>query len=71
MSAEALRTLAREATSDFSALVRIQALSDDELRARGLDRDEVVAVRNGYFERLALLGSFDGDDWRANACCGG
>ena len=71
MSREALLALAKTATADFSALVRIQALSDGELRACGLDADEITAVRNGYFERLALLGSFEGDDWRASACCGG
>jgi hypothetical protein len=69
MSQQALMTLAREATGDFNSLIRIQALTDDELLARGLAPDEVEAVRQGFLERLALAGSFEGDDFRPNGCC--
>lgn len=69
MSQQALMELAREATADFKALVRIQALADDELMRRGLNEDEVAAVRQGFFERLAQAGSFEGNDWRPNGCC--
>ena len=71
MSQTALMTLARDAIGDFNALIRIQAASDADLRLRGLDEDEIAAVRGGFFDRLALAGSFDGDDWKPNGCCGG
>jgi hypothetical protein len=63
--------LAREAIADFTALARIQALPDEELQRLGLDTYEIRAVRGGFFERLALAGSFDDEGWRANGCCGG
>ncbi len=62
-------TLAREATSDFNALLRVQALSDEGLRDRGLTADEVAAVRGGFLERLAQAGSFEDGGWRPNGCC--
>jgi hypothetical protein len=71
MSQAALMKLAKEATTDFNALLRTQALSDEELSRRGLTGDEVAAVRGGFLERMAFAGSFDGDDWRPNGCCGG
>jgi hypothetical protein len=71
VSQQALMELAKEAIADFNALVRIQALPDEELRRRGLDKDEIGAVRDGFFERLALAGSFDDEGFRASGCCGG
>jgi hypothetical protein len=71
MSQTALTELAREAIVDLNALNRIQALSDEQLSRRGLSSDEVAAVRGGYFERLALAGSFDENGFRPNGCCGG
>ena len=71
MSQQVLMELAKEAIADFNALIRIQALRDDELQRLGLDTDEIGAVRDGFFERLALAGSFDDEGWHANGCCGG
>ncbi|HTE83212.1 MAG TPA: hypothetical protein VK821_00585 [Dehalococcoidia bacterium] len=69
MTQGALMSLAREATSDFNALLRVQALSDRELRRRGLTADEVAAIRGGFLERLAQAGSFENGAWRPNGCC--
>lgn len=71
MSQQALMDLAREATGDFNAMLRIQALTDEELARRGLDTSEIAAIRGGFLERLALAGSFDEDGWQSNGCCGG
>jgi hypothetical protein len=69
MTQEALMSLAKEAVSDFEALLRVEALTDEALQERGLTAEEVTAIRSGFLERLAQAGSFVDGEWRPNGCC--
>lgn len=70
MSREALLALAREAMNDYQALLRIRAMTDRELRQQGLDEVEILAVREGFVERLMALGvRLDGDGTAQPSCC--
>lgn len=69
MSVEALTGLARQVAGDLSKQPRIEAMSDEELAALGLEPDEIESIRTGFFDRVLRMGIAFGDD--APGCCTG
>jgi len=70
MSQDVMVQLAREVTGDVSAQPRIEAMSDDQLAAAGLDQDEIAAIRGGFFDRVLRLGLFlDDRPAHEQGCC--
>jgi hypothetical protein len=60
MSQDVLVALAREVAGDLSKQPRIEAMSDEDLAGLGLDDEEIVSIRTGFFDRVLRLGiSFD------------
>ena len=56
MSQEALVALARRVAADTREQPRIEAMTDAELAALGLDPDEIESIRNGFLDRVLWLG---------------
>ncbi len=48
--------LAKDVTRDWHVQKRIEGLSDDELARMGLDEQEIRAIRDGFFDRVLMLG---------------
>ena len=69
MSQDVLVTLARQVAGDLSAQPRIEAMSDEELAAVGLEPEEIRSIRTGFFDRVLRAGLAFGDD--APGCCTG
>ena len=68
MSQDVLVALAREVAGDLSKQPRIEAMTDEDLAGLGLDDEEIVSIRTGFFDRVLRLGiSFD----EQAGCCTG
>lgn len=70
MRNDVMLTLAHEAARTITAQAEIEALSDEELTAKGYEEDEIAAIRDGYLSRMLRLGvTFE--DVVPLGCCGG
>lgn len=67
MSLEVMVALVREVANDERAQQRIEALSDEQLTALGLDEQEVASIRTGFFDRALQMGVTTGS---GPGCCG-
>jgi hypothetical protein len=72
MSQDMMVVLAKEVARDWRAQARFEAMSDAELAALGLDQREIAAIRDGFFDRVLMLGiAPDDGPPQAHGCCFG
>lgn len=72
MSQDVLSALAREVARSSEAQQRIEKSSDEELVQLGLDADEILSIRNGFFDRVLQLGIVaDDGPPQSHGCCFG
>jgi hypothetical protein len=69
VSQDVMVALAKEVSRDWQAQQRIEALLDDELARMGLDDQEIRAIRDGFFDRVLMLGLSPDD--QSPGCCFG
>jgi hypothetical protein len=70
MSQEVMVDLAKTVVRDPGYQQQLEALTDERLARLGLDPEEIVQVRNGFFDRVLRMGMvLDDSPPQAQGCC--
>jgi hypothetical protein len=72
MSQDVMVDLAKTVVRDPGYQKHLESLPDERLAGLGLDLDEIVQIRAGFFDRILRLGmALDDSPPQAHGCCFG
>jgi len=70
MSLDVMVDLAKSVVRDPGYQKHLEALTDERLAGLGLDPEEIVQVRDGFFDRVLRMGmALDDSPPQAQGCC--
>ena len=70
MSLDVMVDLAKSVARDPGYQKYLESLTDDRLAGLGLDREEIEQIRDGFFDRVLLMGVvLDDSPPQAQGCC--